>query len=218
MTLTFDLYWSFRSPYSYLVTDRVVALERDYNVKCNLRVVYPIAVRQPDFFANNDPLWITYFGMDIHRSAQFAGVPFRWARPDPVYMDPKTRIYPKQQPYIHRLSWLGVTANERGKGMAFIEQVGRLIWDGTVAGWNVADHLADAVARAGLDLAELDAAIAAPGEAERLDSIIAANQAAQRQGGHYGVPLMVFEGEPFFGQDRFDQLVWRMGQHGLAKR
>jgi 2-hydroxychromene-2-carboxylate isomerase len=28
---------------------------------------------------------------------------------------------------------------------------------------------------------------------------------------------MVFEGEPFFGQDRFDQLVWRMGQKGLAK-
>ncbi len=61
MTLAFDLYWSFRSPYSYLVTDRIVALERDFDVTCNLRVVYPIAVRQPDFFANNDPLWITYF-------------------------------------------------------------------------------------------------------------------------------------------------------------
>lgn len=218
MTLAFDLYWSFRSPYSYLVTDRIVALEREYDVKCNLRVVYPIAVRQPDFFANNDPLWITYFGKDIHRSAQFAGVPFRWARPDPVYMDPQTRTYPKEQPYIHRLSWLCVAASERGKGMAFIEQVGRLIWDGTVAGWNVGDHLAQAVARAGLDLAELAAAISAPGETERLDSIISANQAAQREGGHYGVPLMVFEGEPFFGQDRFDQLVWRMGQRGLAKR
>jgi 2-hydroxychromene-2-carboxylate isomerase len=78
--------------------------------------------------------------------------------------------------------------------------------------------LAQAVARAGLDLAELAAAISAPGETERLDSIISANQAAQREGGHYGVPLMVFEGEPFFGQDRFDQLVWRMGQRGLAKR
>jgi hypothetical protein len=26
---------------------------------------------------------------------------------------------------------------------------------------------------------------------------------------------MVFEGEPFFGQDRFDALVWRMKQRGL---
>ena len=29
---------------------------------------------------------------------------------------------------------------------------------------------------------------------------------------------MVFEGEPFFGQDRFDQLQWRMEQKGLARR
>jgi len=25
-------------------------------------------------------------------------------------------------------------------------------------------------------------------------------------------------GEPFFGQDRFDQLVWRMERAGLARR
>ena len=55
-------------------------------------------------------------------------------------------------------------------------------------------------------------------EAERLDAIIFANQDAQREGGHYGVPLMVFDGEPFFGQDRFDQLKWRMEQKGLSKR
>jgi hypothetical protein len=29
------------------------------------------------------------------------------------------------------------------------------------------------------------------------------------------VPLMVFEGEPFHGQDRIDLLVWRMRQKGL---
>jgi 2-hydroxychromene-2-carboxylate isomerase len=30
--------------------------------------------------------------------------------------------------------------------------------------------------------------------------------------------MMVFEGEPFFGQDRFDQLVWRLRQAGLLDR
>jgi hypothetical protein len=29
---------------------------------------------------------------------------------------------------------------------------------------------------------------------------------------------MVFEGEPFFGQDRFDLLLWRMKQRGLEPR
>ena len=218
MTLNFDLYWSFRSPYSYLVTDRIVAFQNAYDVACNLRVVYPIAVRQPEFFANSDPLWFSYFGRDIFRSAQYAGIPFSWAFPDPVFMDPKTRTYPKEQPHIHRLTRLGMAATERGKGLEFIEQVGRLIWGGTVQGWNEGDHLAQATARAGLDLAELDAVITAPGEAERLDARIAAHQDQQREGGHYGVPLMVFDGEPFFGQDRFDQMKWRMDQKGLAKR
>jgi len=28
MTLSYDLYWSFRSPYSYLITHKLVQLER----------------------------------------------------------------------------------------------------------------------------------------------------------------------------------------------
>jgi 2-hydroxychromene-2-carboxylate isomerase len=55
-------------------------------------------------------------------------------------------------------------------------------------------------------------------EAARLDLEISMNQDAQREGGHYGVPLMVFDNEPFFGQDRFDQLIWRMQQNGLTRR
>jgi 2-hydroxychromene-2-carboxylate isomerase len=55
-------------------------------------------------------------------------------------------------------------------------------------------------------------------EAERLDAVIRQNEVDQRLGGHYGVPLMVYEGEPFFGQDRYDQLVWRMQQKGMARR
>lgn len=216
MPLTYDLYWSFRSPYSYLVTPRLVALETEYDVTANVRPVYPIAVRQPDFFANNDPLWLPYFLRDTHRSAQFVGLPFRWASPDPVAMDPATRTYPKQQPHIHRLTHLGVAAAERGKGLGFLDQVSRLIWSGETTDWHLGDHLARAAQRAGLDLAEMDAAIAAD-EAHHV-AIVETNQAAQREGGHYGVPLMVFDGEPFFGQDRFDQLRWRMEQRGLARR
>ena len=55
-------------------------------------------------------------------------------------------------------------------------------------------------------------------EAGRLDAAIKQSEADQRTGGHYGVPLMVYEGEPFFGQDRYAQLVWRMKQQGMAAR
>lgn len=215
MTLRYDLYWSFRSPYSYFVVKRLVTLERNYDVTCNVRVVYPIAVRQPEFFDNNDPLWIQYFMRDIFRCADYLDLPFKWPRPDPVVMDMATRTYPKEQPYIYRLSQLGQAATEVGKGLAFLDEVSTLIWGGTVQGWSDGDHLANAAARAGLDLAALDAKIAAD---PHYDSAIKANQEAQRLGGHYGVPLMVFDGEPFFGQDRFDQMKWRMEAKGLTKR
>jgi len=48
--------------------------------------------------------------------------------------------------------------------------------------------------------------------------VIEANAAAQQAAGHWGVPLFVFQGEPFFGQDRIDHLLWRLKQHGLAER
>lgn len=216
MPHTVDLYWSFRSPYSYLVAPRMVELERDWDARVNLRVVLPIAVRQPQFFANADPLWTTYLMRDCVRSAEFAGMTLRWPRPDPVKMDFATRTYPKEQPHIHRLSRLGQLAAERGRGLPFITAVSALIWNGATDNWHEGDHLARAAAQAGCDLAEMDAAVLA--EEDRLDAALAANEADQRLGGHYGVPLMVYDGEPFFGQDRFDQLLWRMRQQGMERR
>jgi 2-hydroxychromene-2-carboxylate isomerase len=32
--LSYDLYWSFRSPCSYLVTPRLMALQREFDVQC----------------------------------------------------------------------------------------------------------------------------------------------------------------------------------------
>jgi 2-hydroxychromene-2-carboxylate isomerase len=153
---------------------------------------------------------------DCVRSAEFAGLPLRWPRPDPVVMDYATRTYPKEQPYIHRLTRLGVLAAEQGKGLAALRAISHLIWSGETDGWHEGDHLAKALASAGCDLAELDAMQMA--EADRLDDVIKTNEADQRLGGHYGVPLMVYAGEPFFGQDRYDQLVWRMQQTGMARR
>jgi 2-hydroxychromene-2-carboxylate isomerase len=213
MTLSYDLYWSFRSPYSYLITHRLVALERDYDVRGNIRPVYPLAVRTPEFFDGRDPLWYSYLQADIRREAEFLGRPLRWPRPDPVQIDPATRTYPKEQPYIHRLTRLGVAAAERGRGLPYLDEVSQVIWSGTVDNWHEGEHLAQAARRAGLDPAELDAAVDA--ESLRLHDVIEQSQVAQRQAGHYGVPMIALNGEPFFGQDRFDQFKWRLEQQGL---
>ncbi|HUO12499.1 MAG TPA: 2-hydroxychromene-2-carboxylate isomerase, partial [Caulobacteraceae bacterium] len=114
MTLSYELYWSFRSPYSYMITPRLVALEAAYDVRGVIRPVYPLAVRTPEFFETRDPLWFSYFQRDIRREAEFLGLPLRWPRPDPVLMDFATRTYPKEQPHIHRLTQMGVAAAELG--------------------------------------------------------------------------------------------------------
>ena len=58
----------------------------------------------------------------------------------------------------------------------------------------------------------------AEAQPEELDAEIADNQAALEAAGHWGVPTLVFDGEPFFGQDRIELAVWRMKQKGLVER
>jgi 2-hydroxychromene-2-carboxylate isomerase len=218
MSLRVDLFWSFRSPYSYLATGRAVHLVRDYDIDLHVRPVLPLAIRTPDFFERVNPLWPLYLLRDTSRIAEQQGIPYGWPRPDPVVQDLAHRRIPPEQPYIHRLTRLGVEAAGRGLalGLAFIDEVSQIIWNGKIDGWNEGTHLAEATARAGLDLAEMERAVAADPGAR--DAIIAQNQKDLETAGHWGVPTFVFQGEPFFGQDRIDLLLWRMGQHGLRER
>ncbi len=216
MPLEFDLFYSFRSPYSYLATGRLVEMTKRYDVRANFRPVYPLAVRKPDFFKDVNPLWPRYVLTDIVRIAQMLEIPLGWPQPDPIVQDPATLQVSKDQPYIYRLVRLGVEAALKGRGLAFADEVSRVIWSGQVQNWHEGDHLAGAADRAGLNLAEMDEAVAA--RPEYYDGIAADNQKALEEAGHWGVPTMVFKGEPFFGQDRLDVLLWRMKQHGLGDR
>jgi 2-hydroxychromene-2-carboxylate isomerase len=215
MSLQIDLFWSFRSPYSYLAVPRLVALEAEHDVEFRVRPVYPLAVRDASFFQRVNPLFGPYLFRDTARIAESLGLPFGWPRPDPVVVNQNQKAA-DHQPYIHRLTRLGVEASEKGRGLPFISEVSKLIWSGVVAGWDQVDHLARASERAGLDLATMDRAITERPEA--YEKLIDDNHAALQTAGHWGVPTMVFNGEPFFGQDRIDLLVWRLKQRGLAPR
>lgn len=215
MTLHADLYFSFRSPYSYLAIGRYRELVETHDVEIALRPVYPLAVRQPDFFERNHPNWLRYTLTDMMRVAQFHGIPFGPPRPDPIVQDFVTRKIAEEQPRIRRITRLGQAAARRGKGLAFAHEAARLIWGGA-EGWDEGEHLAGAAQRAGLDPAELDAEVSS--QPDKLDAEIAANQQTLETAGHWGVPTLVFDGEPFFGQDRIDMVKWRMEQKGLAGR
>ena len=216
MTTTFDFYFSFRSPYSYLATPQVERLIAQYDLEPRMRIVLPIAIRIPGFFKQVNPLWPPYLLRDTGRIAAMNDIPYRWPRPDPIVMDYAAGEVAAEQPYIHRVSRLGVIAQREGRGFAFVRAAAHAIWSGEVDNWHEGDHLSHALTTAGLDAA--DAERAAIERAADIDAEIAANEAAQRNAGHWGVPLFVFNGEPFFGQDRLDHLIWRMRQAGLKER
>jgi 2-hydroxychromene-2-carboxylate isomerase len=208
-----DLFWSFRSPYSYLAMPGALRLERDFEVEVRFRPVLPLAVRDPAFFSPDNLKRARYIAIDWVRRAAMLGMPHAWPSPDPIVQDLQTYRVAAEQPYIHRLTRLGVEAERRGRGIEFAREASVLIFGGT-RDWHHGAHLAQAAQRAGLDLAAMDAAIAEPAGH---DAAIVANQQALAAVGHWGVPTFAFEGEPFFGEDRIDTLRWRLGRHGLQR-
>jgi 2-hydroxychromene-2-carboxylate isomerase len=213
MTLHADLYWSFRSPYSYLALPRLIALETEYDLRFKVRPVRPLALRQPDFFQREHPNWLHYLLIDVARLSEHLGIAFAAPNPDPVLFDHEKRQAAAHQPHIDRLTRVGVLAAEADRGLAALWSISQKIWSGTA--WTQAGVLEAALADAGLDpdlLTRTDA------EAARLDTLIRDNEAALEAAGHWGVPTLVFNGEPFFGQDRIELLLWRMEQQGLQRR
>ncbi len=213
-----DVFWSFRSPWSYLAVPRLRAWQQAYQLEINFRPVYPIAIRTPEFFHQASPLWGPYLMRDVTRVAEYLELPFVWPSPDPVrqFRGADGLAYTHdEQLHIFRLTKLGVVAEEQGQGIGFADEVARLIWGGTVD-WHLGGHLEAASARAGLDLAEMDKTVLEEGD--RLEQLIQDNQVAHTAAGHWGVPTCAYKGEPFFGQDRLDVLLWRLQKEGLQPR
>jgi len=137
MTLKADLYFSFRSPYSYLAVGRYRDLVREHDLEISLRTVLPIAVRDPDILFAGNPAAPRYIVMDCMRAAQFLDIPISWPRPDPIVQDLATRKIAEEQPYIFRICRLGQAATRRGKGLEFAAEVAPIIWRvlQTALGW-----------------------------------------------------------------------------------
>jgi 2-hydroxychromene-2-carboxylate isomerase len=74
MTLSVDLFFSFRSPYSYLALPKTLQLVADYDAIVNLRPVYPLAVRVPGFFKRANPQFARYVVLDSNRVAKHENI------------------------------------------------------------------------------------------------------------------------------------------------
>lgn len=209
-----DLFWSFRSPYSYLAISDVMNLLDKFCVDVLFRPVLPLALRDPDFFTGDNLKRARYVQIDWPRRAEMLGLSHIWPSPDPVNQDLTTFKISDQQPYIYRLTYLGVEAQRRGRGVQFACEVSKLLFSG-VKDWHLGEHLKNAAHRAGLNLEEMDIAIVKPESHQKeLDE----NHRGLETSGMWGVPTFVFNGEPFWGQDRIDSLCWRLEKAGLKRK
>ena len=227
--LEVDVFYSMRSPYSYLSIFRLAYLHSHYNVDVNVKVIFPIAVRTSDSAGSGGASslagrWYYYWYsiMDAPRTARYEGIPFRYANPDPIVNDTwppgaSQAVAPMDhQPYISWLVRLAMAATTEGKALEYCLAVSPLIWGARtpIGEWPL--HVRDAVNGIGIDY---DAVIAdiqeTPGA---YDEMWSRHQDEFQMTGQGGVPTMSFNGEPFFGQDRFNQFFWRLRQNGLTMR
>jgi hypothetical protein len=203
-------------------------MRQKYDVNMNLRVVWPIAIKDPEAFVAMAAMKyrLPYQDIDSFRIAAFRGVQMRYPNPDPVAQEtskdsPYGKILPfDQQKDIQFLTRTAVAAAEMGKGWEYLNEVMRLVWNGQKRPWNKDNYkyVRDAIQAAGLDADNLIAAVNA--NPEKYDKMIQANMDLQLQNDakHTGVPNFVFRNEPFFGQDRMGELVWRLKQYGMGEK
>jgi len=195
----------------------MLELKEKYDVDINFKIVYPIAIRMPEWFKGKNFFTFFFFKMiDMRRQAKKLGIPFSTKlKPDPIRQNIITGKISSHQPYIFDICHLGQMAQIKGVGMEFAFEVSSLIFGG-VENWNSDDNLSKAAKNVGLDLNQLrDSANV---HKEEIIKQIKNNQVDQLNAGHHGVPLTVIGDKFFFGQDQFKKIMKTLEESGLKKR
>jgi 2-hydroxychromene-2-carboxylate isomerase len=192
---TLDFFFSFRSPYSYLAAPRAFALGDEFDVDVVFRGVIPMAMRGQKVPREKG----LHTLRDAGREAVRLGMPF-----GPVW-DPLGDG-------AIRCLIVAEHAIDVGRERDFVLSASRAIWG---EGVEVARDpgLRHACERAGLDWADCLAALRDPALRARVD----ANTALLSELGHWGVPIVRFADELFWGQDRIGDVKLELGAAGLRR-
>ena len=210
MNTRVEVYFSLQSDYCYFLIDRLLELQAQ-GIDLMIRPVLGGVLRLPDRYRDRDTLEQRYFNTDTGRTAAYLGLPYAYPDPSPIEFKPgSVWVAAVDQPRNERLNRLFVGAAQVGKGPDFLDRVARRLWDGSTPGWDQGDHLQRFMAEAGMVMQDVLDATSQVVAARVLKD----NAQAILNAGHWGVPLMVYRQEPFYGQDRFDQLIWRLKEQG----
>ncbi|HEY0988489.1 MAG TPA: DsbA family protein [Kofleriaceae bacterium] len=192
--LTCELWFSFRSPYSYLALERIEAILAPHRVPLVLKPIAPMVARGMPV----PGVKRLYIVRDVKREADRHGIPFG------ELCDPLGTGIDHCLAIAH---W----AAQRGELMAFARSAMRGIW---AEARDVAEYvdLRHIVERAGLPWDEARAALGDP-EAAKAAHASAAELAVYNL---WGVPSLRCGDFIAWGQDRLDLLADRLRRHALA--
>lgn len=197
MATSVDYYFSVASPWTYLGSERFIAMVRQHRV--NVRVL-PLDYTRV-FAATGGLLYdMRAAPRRAYRQVELA----RWRDRLGIALQLEPRFYPVDR---RPASYLLIAARELGQDAALrlSHIILRTIWcdDGNIADWDTLVVLAD---QAGLDGRSLVDAAQDPAVARHYlrdtDSAIAAQV--------FGAPSYVVDGEIFWGQDRLDFLAQKL--------
>ncbi|UCH75987.1 MAG: DsbA family protein [Rhodospirillales bacterium] len=206
MASEITFFGSLSSAYCYFALDRVARMARDLDLRTELRPVLPGVIRLPESYAGRSAMELAYFERDVVRTAEFLGLPYGAPEPSPVDWVEGWVAAPQQR-RLFRLYNMLFEAHRRARGYELYAALMRLIWSGATPGWDEDAPLGACLEACGLPDGLLRAEPALSAAAEEY---FAANREAMYACGHWGVPLFCWQGEPFYGQDRLDQLRWRV--------
>lgn len=203
-----EFFGSLQSPYCYFALDRLEALSRDCGVPVVMRPVLPAVLRIAESYAGRSQMEMAYFDRDVERTAAFLDLPFQEADPSPInWAEGAGWVAAPEQGRVYRLYNMLFQAQQQSKVYSLYASLMRLIWPGGTRDWDRPEHLTACLLKCGLPEKLLDQADDLTPEAA---SYFAENQQAMYDSGHWGVPMFSWRGEAFYGQDRLDQLRWRI--------
>ena len=193
-------FYNYRSPYSALAADMLHEAAQHWGEKVNI-VPHQMALDDDVVFADPTaiPDKVAYIIQDVIRLYGARGLKVGF--PDPFDIDFTS---------VARATQAALAV---GFGLAFIREASLLRWS---EGRNLMEEavIGEVATRAGW---QADAAIAAMHNAD-YDAGIAADKAATRDNKVFGVPFFIVEDangqEPFWGQDRWEMMVARLGGSG----
>lgn len=180
-----EVFISFRSPYSYVAIDQLIALRERYGIEVKVRPVLPMVMRGLAVPSSKR----LYIAFDAKREADRLGVPFGHV------CDPLGKGIAYCMAIFFRY------AEEKGVELEFPHSVMRGIWSEARDVANVSD-LVELAARAGISEAEVKAVL----DDRSWKEPAKANRDALTGLGLWGVPSFQIGGYLTWGQDRLPMI------------